>query len=165
MKKTLIVYGSTTGNCQNIAERLSSRLGGVDVKSASEISADTLADYEALLLGTSTWGAGDLQDDWYDGIEQVKQANLAGKVVAVFGCGDCAGFGDTFCGAMADLYDAAQGAGATMVGEVSTDGYSFDDSAAARDGKFVGLALDEVNEPDQTDERLDAWVEQIKPEL
>ena len=33
-----------------------------------------------------------------------------------------------------------------------------------RDGKFVGLALDETNEDDRTAERIAAWVETLKKE-
>ena len=48
---------------------------------------------------------------------------------------------------------------------MSTDGYTFDDSESVVDGKFVGLALDEVNEDNKTDERIDAWVAEIQPNL
>jgi len=51
------------------------------------------------------------------------------------------------------------------VGSVSTDGYTFDDSAAVVDGKFVGLPLDDVNEDNMTDGRIDAWIAQISPNL
>lgn len=165
MKKTLIVYGSASGTCQGIAEQIAQKLGVSDVVSAADVNADKFAEYDNLLLGTSTWGAGDLQDDWYDALEELKKVNLTGKTVAVFGCGDSASFSDTFCGGMAELYNTAKAAGATMVGEVSTDGYTFDDSAAVENGKFVGLALDEVNEPDQTEGRIDAWVAAIKDKL
>jgi flavodoxin I len=33
------------------------------------------------------------------------------------------------------------------------------------DGQFVGLALDDVNEDDKTEARIDAWIEQIQPSL
>ena len=66
---------------------------------------------------------------------------------------------------MAELYNAAKDSGAKMVGEVSTEGYTFDDSEAVADGKFVGLALDDVNEDDKTEGRIDAWLEEIKPAL
>jgi flavodoxin I len=118
-----------------------------------------------LIIGTSTWGAGELQDDWYEGVELLKSNDLSGKVVAIFGCGDCESYSDTFCGAMAELYNAAKSAGATLVGAVSTDGYSFDDSEAVVDGQFVGLALDDINEDDKTDGRIDAWITQIQPSL
>ena len=99
-----------------------------------------------------------MQDDWYDGVKVLTAAGLSGKTVAVFGCGDSESYSDTFCGGMKELYDAAVAAGATMVGSVSTDGYTYDDSEAVVDGKFVGLALDDVNEDDKTGSRIDAWV-------
>ena len=52
-----------------------------------------------------------------------------------------------------------------MIGAVSTEGYTFDESTAVVDGKFVGLALDEDNESDKTDDRIAAWVEDIRPQL
>lgn len=167
MKDTIIVYGSTSGNCESVATRIAEALGVApsSVISASNLTSELVGKAENLILGSSTWGSGDLQDEWYDGVEVIKSTNLAGKTVAVFGCGDSCGFSTTFCEAMKTLYDAAEAAGATMIGGTSTEGYTFDDSAAVVDGMFVGLALDEDNESDKTDERIAAWVEAIKPEL
>ena len=144
MKKTVVVYGSSTGTCQSIAETIASKLG-VEALDVTNFNADVVAENDNLLIGTSTWGAG--------------------KTVAVFGCGDAESYSDTFCGAMAELYNAAKESGAKMVGEVSTEDYSFDDSEAVVDGKFVGLALDDVNEDDKTEGRIDAWLGEIKPAL
>ena len=66
---------------------------------------------------------------------------------------------------MLEIYNAVKQAGANVIGAVATDGYTFDDSESVVDGKFVGLALDEVNEDDKTEERIDAWLEAIKPAL
>ena len=99
MKKTIVVYGSSTGTCENIANTIGSKLGA-EVINVSDFNADTVANNDNLILGTSTWGAGELQDDWYDGINVLKEADLTGKTVALFGCGDCESYSDTFCGAM-----------------------------------------------------------------
>ena len=157
MSKTIVVYGSTTGTCESIAQTLGDQLGA-EVINVSDLTANQLAEADNIVLGTSTWGAGELQDDWYDGVNVVKSANLSGKRVALFGCGDSASYSDTFCGGMKELYDAAVAAGATVVGAVPTDGYTFDNSDAVVDGQFVGLALDEVNEDDKTSERISAWL-------
>ena len=151
MKKTIVVYGSSTGTCESIANTIAEKLG-VEAINVSDFNADVVAENDNLILGTSTWGAGELQDDWYDGINVLKGADLSGKTVAIFGCG-----------AMKEIYDAAQGA--NILPGVSTDGYTFDDSEAVVDGKFVGLALDDVNEDDKTEERINAWLEAIKPAL
>ena len=66
---------------------------------------------------------------------------------------------------MAELNNAASAAGATVVGAVDAGEYEFSDSAAVVDGKFVGLALDDINESEKTDARIDAWIEQITPSL
>ncbi len=167
MKNICVIYGSSTGTCQGLAEKIGQQLGVQDdgMIDVQNLSADVVNKYDVLILGTSTWGAGEMQDDWYDGVKVLKQAGLQGKTVAVFGCGDSESYSDTFCGGMAELYNAARDAGATMMGEVATDGYNFDDSEAVVDGKFVGLALDEVNEDDKTDSRIEAWVEELKKNL
>ena len=164
MKKTIVVFGSSTGTCENIAGTIGTKLGA-EVINVTDMDADTIANNDNLIMGTSTWGAGELQDDWYDGVNLLKGQDLSGKTVALFGCGDCESYGDTFCGAMAEIYHAAVAAGAHVVGQVSTEGYPFDDSEAVIDGQFVGLALDDVNEDDKTESRIDAWIAQITPEL
>ena len=164
MKSTIVIYGSSTGSCQSIAETIASKLCAEAIDVAN-LDNDVIANHDNLILGTSTWGAGEMQDDWYDGVKTLKAAGLAGKTVALFGCGDSESYPDTFVGGMAELYNAARKAGAGIVGAVSVDGYTFDDSESVVDGKFVGLALDEVNEDDKTDERIDAWVQQILSSL
>ena len=150
MNKTIVVFGSSTGTCESIAEKIASRLGA-EVMNVQDLTADIVA--------------GEMQDDWYEGINVLKSSDLTGKTVALFGCGDCESYGDTFVGGMGELYDAVKNSGAQLVGAVSTDGYTFDDSAAIVNGKFVGLPLDDVNEDDKTDGRIDSWVAQISPNL
>ena len=159
-----IIFGSTTGTCEDIAGKIAAEFGvdASDVHNVTDLNEDVVAAYDTLLLGSSTWGCGDLQDDWYDGLEKLKGMDLSGKKVAVFGCGDSASYGDTFCNAMGTIYDDLQGTGATFVGTgVSADDYTFDDSTAVKDGAFIGLALDEVNEDFKTSERISKWKSMI----
>lgn len=161
MNKTLVVFGSTTGSCEDYAKRIADRLSA-DVINVADVDADKLGEYGFLVLGTSTWGAGEIQDDWYDGLEVLKQADLTGKTVALFGCGDADSYSDTFCGGMNELYKAVAAKGAEIVGKVDAGAYTYDDSEAVVDGMFVGLALD-VNESDsETNERIDNWVGEIR---
>lgn len=139
---------------------------GVDnIINVTDLDNNVIANNDNLILGTSTWGAGEVQDDWYDGIKTLKSTGLGGKTVALFGCGDSVSYSDTFVGGMAEIYNAAKEAGADVIGAVATEGYTFDDSESVVDGKFVGLALDEVNEDDKTDERIDTWIAEILPAL
>lgn len=160
MGKTAIIYGSTTGTTEDIAGRIASKLNIAqgDIYEISKVTADTVAGYDTLLLGSSTWGSGDLQDDWYDGIETLKGADLAGKKIALFGCGDSSSYSDTFCSALGTIYNDLKDSGATFVGSVDPSDYTFDGSDAVVDGQFVGLPIDEVNESDKTDERISNWI-------
>ena len=164
MSKTIVVYGSSTGTCEAIAEKIAEKLG-VESLNVQDLTADIVAANDNLILGTSTWGAGELQDDWYDGLNILKGADLSGKTIALFGCGDAESYGDTFVGGIAELYNAIKDSGAQFIGAVPTDGYSFSDSEAVINGKFIGLPLDDVNEDDKTDGRIDAWIAAISPSL
>lgn len=168
MKKIGFFYGSSTGTCEDLANQIAGKLGvaPTDVHSADKLTAELAGQYDSLVLGTSTWGDGELQDDWYDAIEVLKGMNLSGKTIALFGCGDSESYGDTYCDGMGILYESLKDSGCTFVGNhVNPDDYSFSSSIAVVDGAFVGLALDEVNESDKTGARIDAWTADIKDKL
>ena len=159
--ETCVIFGSSTGTCEDLANRIASAMGvdSSNVYNVADLTEEIVNKYDRLILGSSTWGCGDLQDDWFTGIETLKSMDLSGKQVGLFSCGDASSYGDTFCNAMGTLYDELQDTGATFVGTgFSTEGYSFDDSTAVRDGAWVGLALDEINEDFKTNERIKKWV-------
>ena len=156
-----VIFGSTTGNTENVANQIAAAFGVDAVNVASATADDFNADL--LVLGTSTWGAGDLQDDWAaSGMALLEGADLAGKKVAVFGEGDQIGFGDTYCDAMGILAKKAAERGAEIVGKTSTEGYQHTASQAVDGDQFLGLALDENNQAELTEGRLAAWIESIK---
>ena len=168
MKKTGIFYGSSTGTCEDLANQIADKMGvaASDVHSADKLSADLVKEYDLLILGTSTWGDGELQDDWYDGIKVLKSADLSFKSIALFSCGDSESYCDTFCDGMGILYEDLKDSGCSFIGnKVGTDGYSFSSSIAVVNGAFVGLALDEVNESDKTAERIDNWTAELKKHI
>ena len=167
MKKIGIFYGSTTGTTESVANFIAKSLGLTSdhVRSVNEMTPEMIAEYEVLLFGTSTWGVGELQDDWYDGIEKLKQADLNGKTVALFGCGDADSYSDTFCGGMREIYNTVKDAGANVVDGVDSTGYTFDDSESVIDGKFVGLALDANEDDAKSEERIDNWIKLISSSL
>jgi len=107
MKKTAIFYGSTTGNTQAVAESINRYLDNqAAILNVENATVEDLEAYECLFLGTSTWGLGDLQDDWEGFISDLKAANLQGKKVALFGLGDAESYGDTFVDGMGAIYHA-----------------------------------------------------------
>ena len=55
MKKTVVIYGSSTGTCENIAERIAAKLGA-EVLNVQDLNANVVDANDNLILGTSTWG-------------------------------------------------------------------------------------------------------------
>ena len=78
--------------------------------------------------------------------------------------GDQSGYADNYCDAMDELASCFKAQGAEIVGAISTDGYDHTDSKSVEGGKFVGLACDEDNQPDMSEDRVKAWIDQIKGE-
>ena len=166
MKKIGIFYGSTTGTTQAVAGKIAKCLGVADsdVHDVGSCAPSAVADYDVLILGASTWGAGDMQEDMDTFLDGVQSLDLREKEVAIFGCGD-ESMSDTFCDAVGELYDAMQDTGAEFIGRFNADGYEFTSSRAVRDGSTVGLVLDCVNHPELSDSRIKAWTDLLRREV
>ena len=162
-----LFYGSTTGNTREAALQIRTALGEdrVPLMSVAKATAEDLNRFDTLILGTSTWGFGDWQDDWAAFRQQLSQVNWGDKRVALFGLGDQYGYADTFVDAMGLLHEAVVSRGAKPFGAWSGRDYQFEASCAHRDGSFVGLALDADNQSDRTAERIRQWVQIIEGEL
>lgn len=172
MPRIGIFFGTDTGRTRNIAKQIARKIGedaAPPVNVAKATPADLLA-FDVLILGTPTLGDGELpgkdtglsQESWAEFIGKLPGMDFRGKIVALFGLGDQVKYGDYFAGALRPLHDAFESAGATLVGRWPIDGYAFKASEAVEDGHFLGLALDQVNQPALTEERLNAWLEQVK---
>ncbi|MEM7184995.1 MAG: flavodoxin FldA [Spirochaetota bacterium] len=168
MSKIGLFYGSTTGNTEGIVEDIQVKLGGKDVVVLHEIStvqAEHFDRYENLIIACPTWDEGELQSDWDENFNGLDKANFANKKVAYLGIGDQVGYSDTFQDAIGILEEKISGLGGETVGHWPADGYEYTASKAVKNGKFVGLALDEDNQSELTMERIDKWVEQLKSEF
>ncbi len=84
MKLTAIIYGSSTGNTENAAKKIAETLNedNVSLFDISSFDLNELSKYSNLILGTSTWGVGDIQDDWESKISEFSKLDLKGKTVA-----------------------------------------------------------------------------------
>ncbi len=162
MANITIIYGSSTDNTSDVAKQIASKLSEHNVKllDVCDATKDDFELAENLILGTSTWGLGDLQDDWEGNLSILEESKLSGKKVALFGCGDSNTYPDTFVDGIGILFEAAKNAGATIIGEVDTDGYPHSASRAEVDGKFVGLPLDD-DFADENKERIANWIASI----
>jgi flavodoxin I len=164
MAKLGIFYGTNQGHTRDVARRIARAFGdpAPDMLDIADARAEDLLRYDRLVLGTSSWGIGELADSWEQMLPFFDDISFEGKQVALFGLGDQAGHPESFVDALGLLHDVVVGRGATVVGDWPTDGYEFLVSAAVRDGRFVGLALDEMSQPELTDRRIDSWVSTIR---
>ncbi len=167
MAKIGLFYGSTTGSTLKVTELIQKAFGPgqVEIVNVRRATPTDLKKYDVLILGTSTWHWGGLQDEWADFEDQLTPQTLAGKTVAFFGLGDQKRYPDHFVDGMGLLYGRVKSTGATTIGMWPKEGYDYEASAAEVDGRLVGLALDEDNEPRLTPGRIQAWVQQLKKEL
>ncbi len=161
--KRAVFYGSTLGDTERVAKMVAEKMGA-DLFTAGA-GLGEMASYDLILLGSSTWGWGELQDDWNTAIDELKEANLSGKKVGVFGTGDQMGYSDTYCDALGIIAEAAAEAGAEVIGRTSREGYDFTDSRALEGDQLIGLAIDVNNQDSLTEERVEAWVEILKREF
>ena len=122
---TGIFFGSTTGTTESVAARIAERLGvaQADVHNVAAASVEDVKKYDLLLLGSSTWGSGELQDDWPGFLDKLGKEDLSGRRVALFGCGDAGIYSDTFCDAMAEIRDGLASTGCTFVGGFDAEEY------------------------------------------
>ncbi|MBI9060437.1 MAG: flavodoxin [Marinilabiliaceae bacterium] len=163
--KTGIFYGSSLGNTQFVADKIQHQIPGSDCISVTYLTAEKILSYDLLILGTSTWGVGNLQDDFELFVDLLLTLDLSDKTIALFGCGDQHTYPDTFCNGMGKLHQLLSEKETNIIGPWSIEGYDFSESEAVIDDHFVGLALDEDNEPDLTDGRVTQWTKIIREAL
>jgi flavodoxin I len=166
MKKIGIFYGSSTGNTELVADKIQTIFGeeNADVHNIDSIDIEDINHYSNLIFGTSTWGLGNLQDDWEDFENSLKKVDFTNKKVALYGLGDQEVYADSFVNGMGKLYKLISKK-VTVVGSWPIDGYRFHNSEAVQNNAFVGLAIDYDNEPKLMDEQIIKWVEQLKKEF
>lgn len=170
MKKTGIIYWPTGGNVESVAERIHQKLKDQsDLYNVENFNKSQLNNYDHLIVGGSTTGSETWQDvsqtnKWGILLKNLDKDSLKGKKVAIFGLGDQVLWPRNFVDSMIVIRKEFEERGAEVVGEWSTEGYKFTDSESVVDGKFVGLAVDEDQQPEKTDERIEKWINQLKKE-
>lgn len=168
MKKIGLFYSFNTNKTAKNAERIKKAFSGaVEIESVNveHIDEETFLAFDNMVLGVPTWFDGELPNYWDEFMPAIEDLKLKGKTVALFGLGDQVGYPENFVDAIGILAKALEERGAKIVGLTSTEGYHFERSAALRDGKFLGLALDIENQAGLSAERIKAWVEQLKTEF
>ena len=151
------------------AEKIRGILGDqqLDIFNIADEPIATAEQYQQLIFGIPTWDFGELQEDWENIWDEIGDVDFSGKTVAIYGQGDQVGYAEWFLDAVGFLWAKLVNLGATVVGFWPVDGYEFEQSKALNpDGThFVGLALDDENEFDLSEQRLQQWCQQIMGEF
>jgi flavodoxin I len=164
-----LFYGSSDGNTARVAQLIQ---GAFEQQGGAVVELFDIADYylaemlefDHLILGVPTWNIGQLQADWEAVFDEFDELDLAGRHIALFGLGDQRGYPDTFVDALFFVADKVQARGALLAGRWPSKGYEFRSSWASVDDQFIGLVLDEHNQPKLTAQRVQAWVQQLRAE-
>lgn len=164
-----LFYGSTTCYTEIAAEKIQSQFseGEVELFNLKDIPLASTSTFDILILGISTWDYGEIQEDWESHWDEIAELDLSGKIVALYGMGDQIGYAEWFQDALGMLHDQVIAQGAFIIGLWPNEGYEFIASKALTNDEtqFVGLALDEDNQYNDSDERIEKWCLQIKNEV
>lgn len=166
MAKIGIFFGSDGGYTENVCTRLSTYFENDEVElfNIFETTIDVLDSYDNLILASSTWHDGHLQDDWNNFIDKLDTVDFTKKTIALVSLGDQDGYGYTFCDSLVLLHDKVKEG--NVVGPTSTEGYDYEETKGTNeDGDFLGLCIDEDQQDDLTDERLKNWYDSIHSEF
>ena len=172
---TGIYFGTDTGRTRRIAKLIAQKLGE-RAQAPLNINRAAIEDFlahELLILGTPTYGEGELpglatglaQESWAEFLPRLQGRDMSRQTVALFGLGDQDKYGSEFVDALLPVYEAVTKCGARVIGAWPVTGYDFKASQAMVDDRFLGLALDQINQPALTEARVDAWLQQLAGEL
>ena len=169
MSKVGLFYGTDTGNTESIAYKIQAYLGK-DLVVLHDVHGAKISDfepYEKIILGQPTWYCGELQSHWEDFWPNFKKIDFSGKQVAFFGLGDQLEYGEFFLDAMGLMHEVVLENGGEPVGYFPNEGFFCEASKALTEDEafFVGLPLDEDQQPERTEQRIQLWIEQIRDEM
>lgn len=166
-----IFYAPSGGSVQKVARQIKQKLADLqpDMQVISDIVPLQLLDYHNLVLVCSTLGRNtwemEQKDPWSSFLPKMLRIRLDGRKVALVGLGDHVSYPNNFVDGMGILGQTVEEIGGKLIGATPTRDYIFNDSRALRDGKFIGLPLDEDYEAEKTEERLNGWISNILQEI
>jgi flavodoxin II len=171
-----LFYGSTTCYTEMAAEKIQQYFVEnsniqpelqIELFNIKDSLLSKVNDFDIVILGISTWDYGELQEDWESQWSDIASLDLSGKIIALYGMGDQIGYTEWFQDALGMLHEQVVAQDGFVIGFWPNQGYEFEASKALTNdnSKFVGLALDEDNQYQLSDERISQWCQQIQQEI
>ena len=164
MKRTGLFYSKDAINTAEIAQKVKEAFDDtkIELVHIEDAWQKDFESFDFIIAGVSTWFDGELPSTWDEIIPELETLDLTGKKVAIFGLGDQVNYPDNFVDGIGILAKVFEATGAKLVGFTSIEGYQFNRSLAANGAHFTGLAIDNVNQSEKTDERIDKWIKDLK---
>lgn len=164
-----LFYGSSTCYTEMAGEKIRQVIGEarVDFFNIADTPLIQTQFYDYLIFGIPTWDYGELQENWEEVWDELDTLDFSGKKIAIYGLGDQIGYPEWFLDAMGYLHSKLVHRGAIPCGYWPRTGYQFDASKALTpdENYFVGLALDDENEFQLSDARIQQWCAQVLQEF
>ena len=173
MSKTAIFYSPEGGSVNFVANMLGKMIGvdKVDITLLSEVEKEDIIKNKQIILVCSTVGADHwnneiVVDDWPEFYAMIEEISLEDKKFAIVGLGNSVLYPEHFADRMAVIYEKLKNQNAKIFGSVEAEGYDFTDSDALDDdGSFCGLPIDEDNEQELTEGRLEKWIALLRSDF
>ncbi len=164
MKKVILLYWGAGGNVEKAARKVYSTFDPeiIDISDVVSFDVKKLNDYNLVILGGSTIGAENWMDakadnEWNRFFRKIEKIDKFNFTAAFFGLGDQVLYPDHFVDGLGVFQEEMEELNIRVIGQWPIDGYKFTGSDGAKNGFFYGLALDLDNEPELSDQRIDAW--------
>jgi flavodoxin I len=169
MEKIGLFYAPAKGSTERMAKLIQQKIGSdkLDLILIEDNSqAAILEPYAKIIFGISTvgrdnWDSNYKKIGWDHFLPRIENADFNNKTVAIFGLGNHILYPDNFVDAMGYLGSIVVDSGARLVGQTPIEGYAFSDSEAVSDAMFYGLPIDEDNEPQLSEQRINEWLKGI----
>ncbi|BBA85018.1 flavodoxin [Candidatus Nardonella dryophthoridicola] len=162
-----IFYGTNTGNTEKISKIIAKKLNINNIFDISKNKINLINNYDIIFIGSSTWFYGELQYDWECRINELKKINFYNKYICLFGCGDQVNYSDNFCDGLYYIYKSIYKNDIRLLGLFDKINYNFNKSKSfiKKKNKFLGLVIDEDNQKNETEERINKWLIEIDKKI
>ena len=171
MKKIALIYWPKKGNTEKAAQKIYEEFDEetIDIFTITEFNTAEFSMYDAFIIGAPTTGADSWEDAhktrWTDFFLRISKAEIKGKPFAIFGLGDQVLYPYNFVDGMIEIKRKFERYGAIHTGSWPVEGYDFEESNSVIDDMFVGLALDEDQQSELTNQRIAEWTALLMKEF
>ncbi|MBC8003927.1 MAG: flavodoxin [Verrucomicrobia bacterium] len=168
MAKTGIFYSFNSKKTSKAAEKIIQEFGedfNIVAVNAEEITEEQFLSFDNLILGVPTWFDGELPNYWDEFVPALEELDLKKKTVAIFGLGNQVEYPENFGDAVGIMANLVKERGAKLIGDTEIEGYTYESSRAEKDGRFIGLLLDQETQPRLSKDRISKWVADLKSKL